>query len=74
MQKKMNLKSNSMQEAMVVTCMQKEGQGVEAEAPHSIKSLSSTHSLVGFNKVCFAKHFHVVRCIHRTHFQSGFLN
>ena len=74
MQKRMNFKSNSMQEAMVVTCMQMEGQGVEAEAPHSIKSLSSTDSLVGFNEVCFAKHIHVVRCIHRSHFQSGFLN
>ena len=71
MQKRMNFKSNSMQEAMVVTCMQMEGQ---AEAPHSIKSLSSTDSLVGFNEVCFAKHIHVVRCIHRSHFQSGFLN
>ena len=55
-QKRMNFKSNSMQEAMVVTCMQMEGQGVEAEAPHSIKSLSSTDSLVGFNEVGFAKH------------------
>ena len=43
---------------MVVTYMQMEGQGVEAEAPHSIKSLSSTDSLVGFNEVCFAKHIH----------------
>ena len=59
MQKRMNFKSNSMQEAMVVTCMQMEGQGVEAEAPHSIKSLSSTDSLVGFNEVGFAKHIHV---------------
>ena len=49
-----------MQEAMVVTCMQMEGQGVEAEAPHSIKSIStSTDSLVGFNEVGFAKHIHV---------------
>ena len=56
MQKKMILKSNSMQEAMVVTCMQMEGQGAEAEAPHSIKSLSSTDSLVGLNEVGFAKH------------------
>ena len=58
MQKRMNFKSNSMQEAMVVTCMQMEGQ---AEAPHSIKSLSSTDSLVGFNAVGFAKHIHVAQ-------------
>ena len=31
----------------------------KARAPHSIKSLSSTDSLVGFNEVGFAKHIHV---------------
>ena len=51
MQERMNFKSNSMLEAMVVTCVQMEGQ---AEAPHSIKSLSSTDSLIGFNLFCKA--------------------
>ena len=32
-------KSNSMQDAIVVTSMQREVQGMEARAPHSIKSL-----------------------------------
>ena len=75
MQKRVNIKSNLMQEAMVVTCMQREVQGVEAQAPCSIMSLSSTDSLVGFNEVGFAKHIHVnhLRCVHRSHFQSGFL-
>ena len=31
----------------------------EARAPCSIKSLSRTDSLVGFNEVGFAKHIHV---------------
>ena len=31
----------------------------KARAPHSIKSLSSTDSLVGFDEVGFAKHIHV---------------
>ena len=70
MQKRMNFISNSMQEAMVVTCMQMEGQGVEAEAPQSIKSLSSTDSLDGFNEVVFAKHMMSTRCIHRSHMFS----
>merc|ERR1719239_1644112 len=45
MHQRANIKSNFMQEAMVVTCMQ-----MEARAPHSIKSLSSTDSLVGFDE------------------------
>ena len=38
MQKRVNIKSNSMQEAVVdvVTCMKREGQGVEARAPLSL--------------------------------------
>ena len=63
MQKRMNFKSNSMQEAMVVTCMQREGQGVKARAPRNIKS-------------SWLQHIHVdhLRCVYRSHFQSGFLN
>ena len=36
LQKRVNIKSNSMQEAVVVTCMKREGQGVEARAPLSL--------------------------------------
>ena len=32
------------------SALQREGQGVEAQAPHSINSLSSTDCLVGFNE------------------------
>ena len=73
MQKRVNIKSNSMQEAVVVTCMKREGQGVEARAP---PSLFLADGLVGFNGEVFAKHIHVshLRCVHRSHFQSGFLN
>ena len=49
-----------LQEAMVVTCMQREGQAVEALAPSSIKSFSGTDTLVGFNEVGFAKHIHYI--------------
>ena len=30
--------------------------------------------VVGFNEVGFAKHVDHLRCVHRSHFQSGFLN
>ena len=42
----------------------------------STQSLSSSDGPVGFNGVVFAKHIHVshLRCVHRSHFQSGFLN
>ena len=75
-QKRVNIKTNSIQEAMVVTCMQREGQGVELRGPRSIKSFLALISLVGFNEVGFAKHIYVdhLRCVHRSHFQSGFLN
>ena len=47
-------------EHIVITCMQMKVKG-KARDPHSIKSLSSTDSLVGFNEVGFAKHIHVNR-------------
>ena len=74
MQKRVNIKSNSMQEAVVVTCMKREGQGVEARAPPSLY-LALMVWLASMERF-FAKHIHVshLRCVHRSHFQSGFLN
>ena len=50
-------------EHMVITCKQK----------MNIKSNSMQEAMVVQNK---NKHFHVndLRCVHRSHFQSGFLN
>lgn len=64
--------SNSIQERMVVTCMRREGQGVEARVPRSIKSLIVW--------LVFEKHIHgdYRRCVrlstHKSHFPTGFLN
>ena len=42
----------------------------------STQSLSCSDGPVGFNGEVFAKHIHVshLRCVHSSHFQSGFLN
>ena len=65
-----NTKSNSMQDAMVVTCMQMEGQrgklGLHTALSLFLALIAWLASIVGF-----AKHIHVD---HRSHFQSGLLN
>ena len=61
------IKSNSPKNAMVLTCMQREG--VAAQAQLCLLFICSTDDQVGFNSKVFAKRIHL-RCGHSSHFLS----
>ena len=73
-QKRVNIKSNSMQEAMVVTCMQMEGQRGKLGLHTALSLFLALIAWLASMKLVLQSIFMSTRSVHRSHFQSGFLN
>ena len=73
MQKRMNFKSNSMQEAMVVPCRWK-GKGWKLRLHTALSLFLALIAWLASMKLVLQSIFMSTRCIHRSHFQSVFLN
>ena len=69
-----NTKSNSMQDAMVVTCMQMEGQRGKIGLHRALSLFLALIAWLASMKLVLQSIFMSTRCVHRSHFQSGFLN
>ena len=74
MHQRVNIKSNSMQEAMVVTCMQMEGQRGKLGLHTALSLFLALIAWLASMKLVLQSIFMSTRCVHRSHFQSGFLN
>ena len=74
MHQRVNIKSNSMQEAMVVSCMQMEGQRGKLGLHTALSLFLALIAWLASMKLVLQSIFMSIRCVHRSHFQSGFLN